>query len=105
MFRICGSVVLLLLLFSNERGILGCAKREIAMLTVLKVISLTGVCSYLAVAVPWFVGVDAVGDTKSNSISIVSIGQGNGDIINNITQLFPTAIVPLSCLLLPRSGF
>ena len=55
----------------NE-AFLGCAKRDVAMLTVLKVISLTDVCSYLAVAVPCFVGVDAVGDSKSNSILVLA---------------------------------
>ena len=42
------------------------------MLRVLKVISLTGVCSPLAVAIPCFVGVDVVGDSKSNSIIVLA---------------------------------
>ena len=38
------------------------------MSTVQKVISLIGVCSSLAVAVPYFVPVDVVGGSESNSI-------------------------------------
>ena len=49
---------------------MGCAKRDVAMLTVLKVISLTGVCSSLAVAIPCFVELDVVDDSKSNSVLI-----------------------------------
>ena len=84
MSRICGSFVLLL--FGNGRSVLGCAKGDVAMLTVLKVINLTGACSSLAVVVSCFAGVDVVGGSKSNSIS--SIGQGSVDMISNITQLF-----------------
>ena len=40
------------------------------MSTILKVISLTGVCSSLVVAAPWFTGVDVVGGTESNSILV-----------------------------------
>ena len=58
----------MLLLFGNGRSVLGCAKGDVAMSTTLKVISLTSVCSSLAVAIPCFVGVDVVGDSKSNSI-------------------------------------
>ena len=36
-----------------------CAKGDVAMSTILKVISVTGVCSSLVVATPCFVGVDA----------------------------------------------
>ena len=49
---------------SNGRSVLGCAKRVVSMLTMLKVISLTGVCSSLAVAILCFVGVDVVDDSK-----------------------------------------
>ena len=42
------------------------------MLTILKVISLTGVCSSLAVAVPCLVGVDVVCDSKLNSILVLA---------------------------------
>ena len=50
------------------------------MPTILKVISLTGVCSSLVVVVPCFVGVDVLGGS-------INIGQGNVDIISNIIQL------------------
>ena len=50
----------------------GCAKGDVAMSTVLKVISLTGVCSSLAMAVPCFVGLDVVGGSKSNSILVLA---------------------------------
>ena len=40
------------------------------MSTVLKVISLTGVCSSLIVAAPCFVGFDEIGASKSNSILV-----------------------------------
>ena len=49
-----------------------CEKRDVAMLTILKVISLTGVCSSLAVAVPCFIGVDVVVESKSNSILVLA---------------------------------
>ena len=52
--------MLLLLLFGNGRSVLWCAK-DVAMSTILKVISLTGMCSSLVVAAPCFVGVDVVG--------------------------------------------
>ena len=68
---ICGSCVLLLL-FSNGKSIWGCAKGDVAMSTVLKVISLTGVCSSLAAAVPCFIGVDVAGGSKSNSILVLA---------------------------------
>ena len=42
------------------------------MSTVLKVISLTGVCTSLAVAAPCFVGVDVVGGSKSSSILVLA---------------------------------
>ena len=57
-------LLLLWLLFGNGRSVLGCAKRVVSMLTMLKVISLTGVCSSLAVAILCFVGVDVVDDSK-----------------------------------------
>ena len=47
-----------------DKAFLDVQKRDVAMLTVLKVISLTGVCSSLAVAAPCFVGVDVVGGSK-----------------------------------------
>ena len=40
------------------------------MSTILKLISLTGVCSSLAVTVPCFVGVDVIGGSKSNNILV-----------------------------------
>ena len=40
------------------------------MSTILKVVSLTGVCSSLVVAAPCFVGVDVSGGSKSNSILV-----------------------------------
>ena len=40
------------------------------MSAILKVISLTGVCSSLVVAAQCFVGVDVVGGSKSNSILV-----------------------------------
>ena len=51
---------------------MGCEKRDVAMLTVLKVISLTGVCSSLAVAIPSIVGVDVVVDSKSDSLLVLA---------------------------------
>ena len=51
---------------------MGCEKRDVAMLTILKVISLTGVCSSFSVAIPCFVGVDVVVDSKSNSILVLA---------------------------------
>ena len=51
---------------------MGCAKGDVAMSTILKVISLTGVCSSLAVAVPCFAGVDVVGGSKSTSILVLA---------------------------------
>ena len=51
---------------------MGCEKRDVAMLTVLKVINLTGACSSLAVVVPCFAGVDVVGGSKSNSIVVLA---------------------------------
>ena len=71
--RICSSCVFLLLLwllFGNGRSVLGCAKRDVVMPAVLKMISLTDVCSSFAVAVPCFVGVDVVAGSQSNSISV-----------------------------------
>ena len=49
-----------------------CAKGDVAMSTILKVISLTGVCSALAVAAPCFVRVDVVGGSKSCSILVLA---------------------------------
>ena len=46
---------------------MGHATGDVAMSAILKMISLTGVCSSLAVAVPCFVGADVVGASKSNS--------------------------------------
>ena len=40
------------------------------MSIILKVISLTGVCSSLVEVAPGFVGVDIVSDSKSNSILV-----------------------------------
>ena len=40
------------------------------MSTILKVISFTGVCSSLVVAVPCIVEVDAAGGSKSNSVLV-----------------------------------
>ena len=40
------------------------------MSVILKVISLTGVCSSIVAATPCFVGVDVVGGSKSNSILV-----------------------------------
>ena len=45
-------------------------QKEILPSSVLKVISLTGVCSSLVVAAPCFVGVDVVAGSQSNSISV-----------------------------------
>ena len=42
------------------------------MSTILKVIGLTGVCSFLVVAAPCFVGMDVVGGSNSNSISVLA---------------------------------
>ena len=60
------------MLFSNGQSLLECAKADVVMLTVLKVISLTGVGSSLAVAVLCFVRVDVVCDSKSNSILVLA---------------------------------
>ena len=52
--------MLLLLLLGNGRSVL-----RYAISTILKVISVTGVCSSLVVAAPSFVGVNVVGGSKS----------------------------------------
>ena len=61
------------------------------MSTILKLISLTGVCSSLAVAVACFVGVDVVDGSKSNSklvsakamltLSVISSSCCNANIV------------------------
>ena len=63
------------------------------MPTVLKVISLTGVCSSLAVAAPCFVGVDVVGDSKSNSVLVLA------------KKMLTLSIISPSCFLSPYSLF
>ena len=57
-------LLLLLLLLGNGQSVFGCAKGDVAMSIVLKVISLTGVCSSLAMAAPYFVVMDVVGGSK-----------------------------------------
>ena len=49
-----------------------CDLQKEIFITILKVISLTGVCSSPVVAAPCFVGMDVVGGSKSNSILAVS---------------------------------
>ena len=49
-----------------------CDLQKEIFITILKVISLTGVCSSFAVAIPCFVGVDVVVDSKSNSILVLA---------------------------------
>ena len=47
-----------------------CDLQKEIFITILKVISLTGVCSSPVVAAPCFVGMDVVGGSKSNSILV-----------------------------------
>ena len=60
------------LLFGHGQSLLGCAKGDVAMSTILKVINLTGVCSSFAVAASCFVGVYVAGGSKSNSILVLA---------------------------------
>ena len=78
-----------LLLFGNGHSILGCAKRDVAMLTVLKVINLTGACSSLAVVVPCFAGVDVVGGSKSKSVLV------------SAEAMLTSSVISASCFLPP----
>ena len=55
------------------------------MSTVLSVVSLTGMCSSLVVAAPWFIGVDVVGGTESNSILV------------SAKAVLTLSVIPTSC--------
>ena len=66
-----------------------CDLQKEIFITILKVISLTGVCSSPVVAAPCFVGMDVVGGSKLNSILV------------SAKAVLTLSVVSPTCFLLP----